>query len=97
MPGRFEDLEGDLAERDALAIVQGPRRELWFGARPEADLRAGRGGQLEMTREKVGVKMCLDDQLDRDFVFPRRVEVLLDVAARVNHHRAPRRLIADEI
>ena len=50
-----------------------------------------------MTGEEVGVEVGLDDELDREVVLGRRVEVGRHVAARIDHDSTPRGGIADQV
>src|SRR5271166_6058533 len=97
MSGCLEDLEGYLAQRNSLAVVQCTRRELGIRARTEGDLGTGRTRQLEVTGEKVGVKVRVDDQLDPGTVLLRRLKVLIDIAARVDDHRSSRLLVGEKV
>lgn len=50
-----------------------------------------------MTREKVGVKVRFDDQLDRGVVCLRGLQVLADVTAGINDNRAAGCLVDDQV
>ena len=58
-------------------------------AAAEADLGAGRGGQLEVAGQEVGVEVGLDDELDRQALVGGGGEDLVDVAAGVDGDRPP--------
>ena len=59
------DLQGDLAERQPLAVGERVDREVGAGHVAVGDGGAGRLGQLEVAGEEVGVEVGLDDPLDR--------------------------------
>ena len=61
------------------------------------DQRAGGGGELEVAGEEVGVEVGLDDPFDPQPVGGGILEVLVDVALRVDDHRSAGRLVTDEI
>jgi hypothetical protein len=62
-----------------------------------ADRRAGRGGELEVTRQEVGMAVGLDDPLDPQTVRRGVVQVGRDVPVRVDHDRPARGLVADQV
>ena len=92
-----QHLEHDLPELDALAVGELAGLELGLGERPVGDLGAGGGSQLEVAGEEVGVEVGLHDELDRQPVLGRRLEVRRDVAARVDDHGPAGGRVADEV
>ena len=58
------DLERDVAEREPLPVGETVDREVGPGFVAVGDDRAGRGGELEVTGEEVGVEVGLDHPLD---------------------------------
>ena len=67
-----------------------------LGAGPDDVGRAGQRREVAAARDVVVVEMRLDDVADPQIRVARRVEVDVDVAARVDDRRDARRLIGDE-
>ena len=102
MPGGVAELEGDgvravVAERVALAVVDAHDLELGLGDRRVDDLGARRLGELEVTRQEVGVEVGLDDQFDGEAELRGVGEVLGHVALRVDDDGPPGRLVTDQV
>src|SRR5699024_1145476 len=95
--GGGDDLQLDLTERDRLPVGQQPDRVVGLGTDAVADPRPGRLGQLEVPGDEVGVEVGVDHGLDRQAAGLGLVEILGDVAAGVHDHRAPGRLVADQV
>jgi hypothetical protein len=71
--------------------------EVNIGACPVDDRSAGGQRQLQVPGEEVGVQVGLDHQLDAQPRSRRVVQVLLDVAARVDHDRPPGGFVPDQV
>jgi hypothetical protein len=82
-----QDLQGHLAQRQALPVLQGVGGEAYVGGRAVGDDRAGLGGQLQVPAEEVGVDVGLYHPLDLQPPLGGFLEVDADVAARINHDR----------
>jgi len=54
-------------------------------------------GEFEEARDEVGREVGVDDADDRQFMPPRIGDVLVHVAARVDHDRRAGGLVSDEI
>ena len=93
---RRPDLELYLTEVDPLSVGQGFDVEVGLRALAVADRRSV-GGELEMTREEVGVNVGLDDPLDPQAALGRVLQIDRHVAVRVHHNRPARGLVADHI
>jgi hypothetical protein len=63
----------------------------------DVDRRAGRRGQPPVARDVVGMRVGLEDVLDRHAQVPREREVLLDVELRVDDGCDPGIFVADQI
>ncbi len=91
------DLQHDLAEHDALAVGQRPAGVLGRGALAVADPRPGRGRELEVPGQEVGVEVGVDHAHDLQAVLGGVRQVLRHVAPRVHDHRLPGGLVPDEV
>jgi len=87
VPGRLEHLDAHRAEADRVAVLDRAVRVHRAGAVAEHDGRAGALGQLDVTRDEVGVQVRLEHPLDGEAMRLRRIDVLLDVALRIDHGR----------
>jgi hypothetical protein len=94
---RVPDLQLDVAEREAFAVVEPVDGELDLRGGAERDPRPGGGGQLEVAGEEVGVDVGLDHPLDHHALGGRVGEVLGDVALRVDDHRAAGAPVAHQV
>ena len=92
-----EHLEGHLAEREPLAVLEQLDREGHVGAVAVGDDGADAVGELEVAADEVGVEVRLDDALDDEPFRLRLLEVDVDVAPWVDDHGATGRLVADEV
>jgi hypothetical protein len=96
-----QDLQGHAAlrvtQRNALAVVQPADRELDRRELAHADLGTRALGQLRVARDEVGMHVGQEHQIDREALLLGLVEVLLDVAARVDDDRAPGGRISDQV
>src|SRR5207249_8014013 len=82
VPGRGPDLEGDVAQRQPLAVGHGLHREVHGSALAVGDDGARLGGQLQVAAEEVGVQVGLEDALDLEAAGGGLDEVDADVTAR---------------
>ena len=82
--GRVAHLEHHRAERQALAVCEQASGELRLGDTTEAHIGPCRLREFQVTGQEVGVEVRLEDVGDRESVTARGVEVLLDVALRVD-------------
>jgi hypothetical protein len=92
-----EELELDFAKRETFAIGELSGWELGFGDGREADLGPGRGGELEVARQEVGVEMGFNDQLDGQTLSFRISDVFVDVAAGVDDHGTTSGFVTDQV
>ena len=97
VPRRVADLELDLTERQALAVGQGSIGKSADAALPYEIAAPVDFGQLEVTGQEVGVEMRLDDPLDRQPLGRGFVEVVADVALRVDDDSTPGRFVTDHV
>ena len=97
VPGRGSDLEQDLTEHEALPVRHRLDGEVDVGALAEGDHRAGRGGELQVPREEVGVEVRLEHPLDAQILRRGLLEVQPDVAARVDDDGPAGRLVTDQV
>jgi hypothetical protein len=97
VPGGGPELQADLAELDALAVGHLAVREVHVRGLAVDDGGAGRGGQLQVPGQEIGVHVGLDDVVDAQPAGGRVVQVVLDVPPGVHHGRAPGGLVADQV
>ena len=97
-PGVCRISSCDVAEADALAVGELAEVRTRRGDRREADLGAGGVRELEVAGQEVGVEVGLEDELDGETVgLGGVVDVFVDVAAGIDHHGSPGRLVADQV
>ena len=95
--GGVTDFDGDVAEAVPLAVGKAPGFELGDSDIAVPDLRPGGGSQLKVAREKVGVEVRLEHQLDREPVLLGRLEIGRHVATGVDDDGTLRALVGDDI
>ena len=84
VPGGLQEAQRDLADPDLVAVAHAAMRERCTRPGPDHDRRPGALGQLAVAAHEVGVEVRLHDVLDREALRLRLVEVLVDVAPRVD-------------
>ena len=84
MAGRLHGAQLDAADAQRVAVAHGAVRELRARGGAEDDLRAGARGELAMAADEVRVEVRLHDVFDGQPALARRVEVLIDVALRID-------------
>ena len=87
MPGRVHDPQQQRAEVDLLAVTQATEREEHVRRLVQAELGAGRGGQLAVAGDVIGMEVRVDHQPDAVAALLGEVEVRLDVVGRIDDHR----------
>jgi hypothetical protein len=95
--GRFERLEPDASELDAIAGLQ--RRECVLGLRggAQVDRRAGPVAQFQVSGEEVGVEVRKEYVRDAQVVLVGQGQILIDVPLRIDNRRDAAAFVADEI
>ncbi len=96
VPGRVERPEAEGPDVERLAVADRPVLVRELGAGADDVGRTGQRGELAAARDVVVVEMGLDDVADPQAGRPRRLEVDVDVAPRVDDRGGARRLIGDE-
>ena len=96
-PGGGPELQAHLTELDTLAVAHLAVREVHVRGLPVDDGGAGRGGQLQVPGEKIGMHVRLDDVVDAQPAGGRVIQVILDVPPGIHHGRVPGGLVADQI
>ena len=87
MSRRLQRAQHDVADAQLVAVAHRAMRELGIRRRAKHDLRAGALRQLAMPADEVGVQVRLDDVADAQAALVGRVDVLLDVALRIDDRR----------
>ena len=97
VPRGLHDREARIAELDHVAVLE--RRELVLRARPcaEEDPRSDPIAELQVTRDEVGVEVREQDVLDRGALRLGVLDVLVDVALRVDDGSGACPLVDDEV
>src|SRR5690348_11492381 len=97
MPGRGENLQMDVAQRQPLPVVQVLDRKGNVRACAVSDDRAGPSGKLHMPADEIGVYVCLYHALDGETPGCSFLEVHADVAPWIDHHRTTGGFIAHQV
>ena len=85
------------AQVDSLPVLERTNGVIRLRCRAVADPRTGCTGHLQMSGEEVGVKVSVDDALDGQPMSGRVVEVLVDIASRIDKDGTPGGLVADQV
>ena len=97
VPGGMAELQLNVAQGVALAVLDRHGVELGLCDRGVDDLGAGRFGKFEVAGEEVGMEVRLDDQLDGHAEFLGVGHVLADITLRIDDHGAAGGLVADQV
>src|SRR5262249_27763854 len=97
VPGGLEHLEPDAAELEDLAVAHRLERVVGLRAGAEMDRRAGALAELEVARDEVRVEVGEEHMADLEPEPIGVLEVLLDVALRVDDRGLAGALVADEV
>jgi hypothetical protein len=89
--------DGQSAERELPAIVDGVVVVLGLRGPVDVDAGAGGGDQPSVAGDVVGVVVGLEHVLDADAEIAREAQILVDVQARVDDRRDARVLVADQL
>ena len=82
--GGFKDLQAHAGEVECVAVVHGDEGVLGDGAGAEVDGGAAAVAELEVAGDEVGVEVREEDVADLEAECVGVVEILLDVALRVD-------------
>ena len=82
---------------DGIAVGHRRERVLGLGPRAKVDRRALALAKLEVAGHEVGVEVRQEHVLDPAAQPPGVLEVLLDVALRIDHGRVAARLVGDQV
>ena len=96
VPRRVERPEADGPHLEGLAVADRPVLVRQLRPGPDDVGRAGQRREVAATRDVVVVEMGLDDVADPQAGSPGRLEIDVDIAARIHDRGRPRRLIGDE-
>ena len=97
VPGRRDDLERHVAEREPFTVAQLIDGKVNVRTFPVGDDGTGASGELEMAAEEVGVDVRLDDPFDGEPELGSLREIVADVATGIDDHRPTRGLVTDEV
>ena len=95
--GGFEDLQAHAGEVECVAVVHGDEGVLGDGAGAEMDGGAAAIAELEMAGDEVGVEVREEDVADLEAECVGVVEILLDVALRVDDDGGVAGFVAEKI
>ena len=93
----FEDLQAHSGEVEFVAVVHGDEGVLGDGARAEMDGGTTTIAELEVASDEVCVEVCEEDVANLQAEFFGVVEVLLDVALRVDDDGGAAGFVAEEV
>jgi hypothetical protein len=94
---RFEYLDAHAAKIDGAAVADGREAVFRDGFPPEVYRRADAVAELQMSRNEVRVEVCEENVGDAQSVFGGEVEVLIDVALRIDDRGSAGGFIADDV
>jgi hypothetical protein len=94
---RFECLQPDVPELDAIAVGERRERILRLCRGAEVNRGADAIAQLQMSGDEVGVEVRQQHVPDREAVLRCECHVLIDVALRIDHRGSPTGFISDEV
>ena len=97
MPRRVDRLDRDLPDVDLSPVVEHLVGERSARSFVHVHGQAVLERETPVTRDVVGVGVGLENPDELDFVALRRVDVLLDRVCRIDHHRNPCLLVADQV
>ncbi len=95
--GGFEDLEAEAGEVEGVAVFHGDEFVLGLGLGAEADVGAAAVAEFEMAGEEVGVEVSEEDVADLYAELVGVVDVLLDVALRIDDDGGAAGFVGDEV
>src|SRR2546430_2475168 len=87
MAGSFHDAKLHAADREFVAILHRAVRKRCSGLFAENDLSAGFLSKLAVTADKVCMQVRFDDVLDLQVLRFSFLDVLIDVALRIDNDR----------
>jgi hypothetical protein len=94
---RGPELQADPPQVQPLAVGDLAVREADVSARSVDHGGAGRRGQLQVTRQEVGVHVGFDHVLDPESGRGGGLEVLPDISPGIDHRRPPGGLVPDQV
>ena len=97
VPGRMNDADLHLAERDLLPVLERLVRVLGLGGRVDVDGRAVLEREASVTGDVVGVRVRLEDARDAHVALLGLREVGLDRVRGIDDHGLTRGLVADQV
>jgi hypothetical protein len=105
VPGRMDSAYTDVANQPLVAVFKQAHLEPFQSTIPpvlvafvgEVERRACGVRQLARPRQKVGVNVRLADRHDSELRLLRRLQVDIDIASGVNHHRFPRSRASEKV
>jgi hypothetical protein len=87
MAGSLERAELRRSEADDIAVADRKVRKHGAGLGADHDLRSGSSGELAMPANEIGVQVGLDHVLDAKAFARCFVNVLIDIALRIDNRR----------
>src|SRR6185295_6885531 len=89
MPRCLHDPQDDFADFNLVTVFHSPMRKRRARFLTKYDLGAGPGRELAMPADEIRVQVRLDHILDLETLRFSFVNVLIDIALRINHHCLP--------
>ena len=97
MPGCVEGTDGQLAQSELPAVLEGLVVVLGRGIAVDVDDGAGGRGQAPVPRDVIRVIVRLEDVLDPHAEVAGDAQVFVDVQPRIDHGGHARVLVADQV
>ena len=95
--GRVQRADDDVAELELPAVVERLVVVLGRGEAVDVDRRAGGERQPAVAGDVIGVVVRLEDVLDADTHVPCKVQIDIDLEARIDDGGDSRAVVADEV
>jgi hypothetical protein len=97
MPWGLEDLETYITEFKGVPVRKWRKGVIGLGSGPKADGGTDTVPEFQVAGEKVCVKMCQENVADVTSVLGSILQIVVNVALRVNDNRRTGRRVGDQI
>jgi hypothetical protein len=97
VPRRFQGLQPHLPELQGVALSKSSEVKIRLSLGSQTNRGSNAVSQLDVARKKIGMKMGEEDIVNVKLVLGGVVEILIDIALRVNDNGGAARLIGDKV
>src|SRR5687768_16063240 len=97
MPRRLQDLQPHLSELQDIALSKSSKVKIGLSLGAQTNRGADAVSELDVAREEISVKMGEENVVNVKVVLDGVVEVLIDIALRVDDNGSSGRLIGNEV